>query len=350
MALTTLNIKETKPKNLKNDNEDDFEIELMEESEDSFEDFEDDFEEEDVDDSEMDSEEEVVEEDNFEDEDEDDFEDDDEDEEEASAKPNSRENDRIRSLVEARKVTETRLAQEKEKRKELEKRMIALQKTSQETSINLLKNNLTAVKKQMIKAQEEGNAETIIDLQEQLSKTQMDLAALESWEVPKLSEDEEDDVKQPIPYDAQLWLGKNKWFQNPVTPRDKKRQKEAIKYSEMLIEEGYSYETPEFYEMVDNRLEKLGLANAKKNKVKSTKSSSDKTEGRKTQKKKISQTVQGASRTPASKSSSRKKITLTPEQQKIARLYDMTYAEYAAELMKIEASAKGGKRMTTLNI
>jgi hypothetical protein len=228
-----------------------------------------------------------------------------------------------------------------------------LQKSTVATSISILKDNLKGIKKQMLQARESDNNEEYIELQERLNKTQMDLVALESWKPEEIEEPKEDKTPktkslEEAPQSVRDWANKNTWFKNPATPEDRKRQREAVTYSETLIMEGYDIESPEFFKMIDDRLVKLGLAKEDKTSVKSKSKDKDSSEGRK--KAKISQTVQGASRTPASRKKSKNKVTLTPEQQKIAELYGMTHLEYAKELLEIEKSEKAGKRMTTLKI
>lgn len=366
MALTELNVNATKPKSIsKTEDEDELEVELLEEEneldqdEDDADLFLEDLEEEQEEQEEDDEleTEEVDEEDEIESEEEEDFDDDEDDEDEEVS---TRENDRIRSLIEAQKVKDLQLKKEKAERKKLQEQMISLQKTTKESTTNVLKNHIQALKSQMVQAQQNDDSETYIDLQEQLNKTQMDLVALESWEPPEIEEEveEEETVQQnqaadmdisKAPASVQNWVSKNPWFRTPKSPKDVKRQKEAIAYSQILASEGYSMESEEFFTLVDGRLEQLGLAKSKKNKVKSknNKTSSK----RRKNKKKISQTVQGASRNSRSKTQSKKnKVTLTPEQQNIASLYGMSNEEYALELLKIEKSENEGKRMTTLSL
>lgn len=321
--------------NVKPDEDDEEELEIVEEDEDELEDEED-----------------IVDEEDSEEEDKEKSLDEDEDEDE-EVEVRSRENDRIRSLVESEKILESKINEEIKEKYEIKKKLIETQKTARDTNVAILEGHVKLLKMQMAKAQEEGDSNSFVDLNEQMAKALADVKALKTWEPETLEEPKEFKKKEQkeqvdvasAPAAAKKWLGKNSWFTNPQSPRDIKRQKEAIVYGQILESDGYSLESEDYFRMLDKRLEKLGLAKSKKSNVNS-KESSD--EGRKTEKRKISQTVQGASKVAQSKQNSKNKVTLTVEQQKIADLYGMSYAEYARELLKIENAKKNGQRMTTL--
>lgn len=337
MALKELEIDLNNPKNLMDEEEDD--IEIVEEDE-----------------EEVSEDEESEQEDEVEDDSEEGFEDaeEDEDEEEVEVQVKSRENDRVRSLVEQEKILAAKLNQELKEKHELKKKLIETQKTSRDTNVSILESHVKALKSQMAKAQEEGESSLFVDLNEKMTKALNDIKSLQTWQPEVLEELKEYKKKEEktqadvadAPPAAQKWLKKNAWFSKPQSPKDIKRQKEAIVYSQILESDGYSMDSEDFFKMVDKRLDKLGLAKTKKSNVES-KESSD--EGRKTEKRKISQTVQNSSRVAQSKQQNpKKKITLSPEQRKIADLYGISYVDYAKELYKIETSKKGGSRMTTL--
>lgn len=383
MALKNLQVKTKKPENLAVD-EDDLEIELLGDEEDQFnpnlgledddEEFEDDVKWEneayDEDEDEFDDEEnadETHDENEETDEEEDDgvenSEDgsnDEEDDETSEENRGPRENARIRQLVEERNKERERVKQERIERHKLQKQLVETQKNTIETSKNVLGQQIESYQAQMVTAQENDDNAKYVELQSKLNKAQFDLTAVEAWVAPEVSDepdfsDLEDNSSGGVksladaPATVQEWANRNAWFENPVSPKDKERQAEAVAYSQVLATKGYSVESEEFFDMIDKRLEKLGLAKAKKNKVKSK--NKDKTSSKRRKKKKISQTVQGASRTPSSRKKSKKnKVTLTAEQQNIARIMGMSNKEYAQELLLIEKAEQAGKRMTTLKI
>jgi len=275
-----------------------------------------------------------------------------------------RENHRIRTLVEEKNRGHAAAAEEKRKRIAVQKQLIEVQKTSVDTTKTLLKNSVAAIKAQLMKAQEDSDVKTIVDLTEQLGETQNKLAQLDSWKPPAIEEEEsaessEDGEKQntkrptvaEAPAVTRKWISKNSWFTDPKTEKDKERQLEAAAYSEVLTRQGYTLDDPEMFTLIDKRLERLGLAHSTSNKVQSKskdkKSASD--NGRKTPKK-ISQTVQGGSRNPnlSPQKDKSKVIRLTKEQQEIADLYGISYEDYALEALKIEESNKSGRRMTQI--
>jgi len=293
----------------------------------------------------------------------DDDDDDDAEVEEVKTTSSSRENDRIRSLIEEKKLREQQVLEKEEENYKLRKQMIDLQKATKDSSLVLLKEQMEALKKQMARAQEEGDHTLSVELQAKLNQAQLNASALESWKAPELPEKptrQQQQTQEPAdistaPPATRKWLRQNSWFQQPATKEDSKRQKEAIAYASILAEEGYSYDEQEFFDKIDKRLRQLGLAKPTKKGVQSKmKDKNSSNEGRKIeQRKKISQTVQSASRSTQSKaldSNSRKKVTLSPEQQRIADLFEMTYQEYAIEMLKREKAEKAGSKMTPLDI
>lgn len=372
-----LNIQGGKPKSLTKVEEEELEVELLSPEDDpdfdpflglkddDDEEFDDDvkWENQQDEDDEEEYDEDEDEEGEAEEEEEDDFEDSDDDEEEEDEEEEDvyeargpRENERIRSLIEQNKRTEQLLQKEREQRIAAQKRELEIQKNTVESGKKILKSNIESLKRNIATARNEGNTESELDLQEELQKAQLDLLSLESWEAPEFDvEAEMKKVNTPkeTPESVANWLSANSWFKTPATPEERRKQREAIAYSEILASEGYSMESKEFFNMIDERLEKLGLADKESNDVdskKKSKKASSKKRRKKKSKKKISQTVQSGSRTSRTSRKNSKKVSLTPEQQEIADLYGMTYLEYAKELRNIEESKKQGKRMTTLKL
>lgn len=365
MPLQTLDIDANTPKDISGNEaeiEEDIEIkvledsmnELIEEDDEDEEDLELDMEEEEADD---DQEAELEEEDEDDEDDSEEIELEDEPEEEAPK--GKRANDRIRSLVEEKNKTAEALAKERAERLRLQKQLVDTQKTAVASNANLLESQVVALKSALIQAQNEGNQEQAVELQMQLHKAQTDLDTLKNWTAPESPSDEEIEAASQVQADVYAngpealrnWVDDNPWVQTPITAEDEERRAEALAYSQILENKGYKMDSPEFYNMIDERLNKLGLANGKKNKVKSEasgKKGSKSSTGRK--KKKVSQTVQGASRTPHSKSKRRNnnKVTLSKEQLEIAELYGMTPKEYAKEVLKMEKAEKQNRRMVTV--
>lgn len=279
------------------------------------------------------------------------------DDEDEVVERNSRANARVRQAV-SEKNEAQRIAQEAlEAKEEAQAQLVEFQKQTVKSNIDILKNQIESLKVQLTKAHSEGDHSSVVDLQTKLSDAQLQLKSYESWkpeEKQKPKEETETTAKpstETPPVEFLEWSEQNPWFENPKSKLDRDKQAEAILYSQKLALEGYSLEDEELYEMVDKRLEKLGLAKTTTNRVKSKKpkDKTSKVTSSKRRKKKISQTVQGASRTSSKKSTLNKnKVTLTPEQMKIAELYGISYEDYAKEVLKIQKADEKGARMTTL--
>lgn len=329
--------------------EDDFEVELLDEDEEEIVDEEVE-EEEEVVDEDDEEDEELIDEDDEDDEEEEEelIDEDDEDEEEENT--GYRENARIRQLVAEKNAAKEAVRMAKEETLVARKEALEIQKVTIDTQKTLIKQNIDSLKSQLKSAHDSSDIETIIDLNEKLNGNQLQLTALDSWRPTEITEEVfENEVIttgpaniEDAPAITQRWVKNNPWFMNPITSLDHERRDEAISYSQRLQSKGMTLEDKELYKMVDERLNILGLAKEDVNKVRSKKKSSKKdvkkTKNRK--KRKVSQTLQGASRTSGRSKSSKKKVTLTSEQQEIADLYGISYKDYAKEVLKIENSDK----------
>lgn len=362
MALTELNLKVKKAKNIVGD-DDDQDFENIEEEDTLEDEVEDDDEELDVE-----LQEDEVEEDSEEapkgDSDDDEDDDDEAEIEAAQNELSKRANDRVRSAVEGKNKARERLIAERKEKIDIQNRMISQQKTTVDTSKTFLKNHIDLLKKGLKQAHESSNHDETVELQEKLNKAQLDLSVFESWKEPDLLEFNEDDFKdlpeekaeeiQPsdkfetAPKAVKTWAAKNPWFRNPKSEKDKERLQEAVLYSNVLESKGLKMDSPEFFEKIDKRLKALGLAEDTEDNVQSSKSSSD--TGRKivAKKKKIIQTVQSAQRGAASQNQSKNKITLTKAEQNMADLMGVSYRDYALEMKKIADAEKRGDRMVNI--
>jgi hypothetical protein len=289
-----------------------------------------------------------------------------EEDEEADEKPirreerkESRAQKRIRELVAQRKQAEEQARQILEEKRQLESELRTFKKATVTSQKELIKDSVVAAKKQLKTALESGDHESIVEAQAALNTAQMRQTAIDSVV------EEEDDVEPAVEYKPQQqqvdapeamldWLDRNPWFQNPRNQNDQLLIQSAVAFYGVLVAKGEDPESSDFYDLID---EKLGLSDADedaavdrttKNSVKSVvtakPSSDDKTVTR--EKKKISQTVQGSSRTPPQTRST--KIQLTVEQQRIADSMGISHLAYAKELKKIEEASKRGDKMVEL--
>ncbi len=296
-------------------------------------------------------------------------------------KKSSRFNDRIRQLNAQKKQAEQAAREKEEKLKLLEAELAAQKKQTlkeKRERIETLKNTVEAqkktytealknIKERLKTAHENGDHATIVELQSELGEAQLSLRALESFKPEPIPvEDDEDDLndvvdtikkQQPkdqqrkapkiedLPEACQNWLENNPWFLDPEGREDLERVEEARLYSESLVRKGYDPDSEEFYEMVDNRLKKLGLAKEEEDDLQSEEyeASSNRSKDVKTQasRKKISQqVVRGSDRSSPRKNPN--KVTLTPEEKQIADLMGIPYESYAKEKIKLEKAKSQG--------
>jgi len=293
---------------------------------------------------------------------------DEEEDEEPAVPKKSRANERIRELNAKAKEAERR-AEEAEKAraalvkalKDQKQELFKAKKDKQETLKNTVESQkvsyaaiLEATKKQLTKAHEEDNSEAIVELTAKLGDAQLALKALDSWKPDPIlepEEEEEEEVvvqKQPklenAPKATQTWIKNNSWFLDPEGRDDIERIQEVKIYNESLIRKGYDPESKEFYDLIDKRLIKLGLAKDKEDDLDSEEEETSSKSGdvKNTQKKKISQKVLGTSRSSSRKAPPSNKITLSAEEKSLADLMGVSYLDYAKEKRKLEIAEKQG--------
>lgn len=272
----------------------------------------------------------------------------------------TRYNKRIQQVITQRNEERARAQKLAEEQREWQKKYQELQQEMVSSQVSLLEQNKDALKTQIIQATEQGDSAKAIDLQEKLTQVTTQIQAYNAWKPDEISEDVDAKAstqqQQEIPIALEEWLMENPWFQNQQTDEDIEKAAIADAYSRVLLKKGYTYEDPDLYELVDEKLSSLGLAKGKTKMLKSKNKSSEtdvKNKQTKKPKKKVSQIVQGSSRSTTATSkaqNSKKKITLTREQQNIADVMGISYKEYADELRKIEEAEQKGSRMTPLKL
>jgi hypothetical protein len=286
------------------------------------------------------------------------FEDADEESEEVSHSRGPRENKRIRNLVSEKNELKAKMEKERQDRLALQKQLQELQKATVESNKTLLKDNIETIKGQIKTAMNEGDHDQVIELQSKMSDYQLQLKAQESWKPEEIVEEPQQQQNE-LPEAFLDWESQgNEWFRNPRNATERQMQQEAVMYANVLEQQGLTVNDEEFYTMVSDRLDKLGLASSNTKRVKSDTTDKKSSKGRKTtqstkpKNKKISQRVQGGSRTPAkstrTKKSQENKVTLTPEQISLAETLGITPREYAQEVLKIQRSQQKGNKMTSI--
>lgn len=181
-------------------------------------------------------------------------------------------------------------------------------------------------------AYDSGDSDRLVEAQEKLTKVQLDSQQIEQYK-PEYSEEtlqnSENDVQiqqQPQRLDSktQAWLDKNSWY-----GVDEDMSYLAMGIHRRLEREGVPTGSDHYFNMIDKEIrqrfpEKFGIAEE-------TKDSSE-PEFKPSAKSKPSTVV-----APATRSTSPKKVRLTPTQVQLAKKFNLTPEQYARELTKLES-------------
>ena len=171
----------------------------------------------------------------------------------------SRSEKRIKELLEERE----QLARELDSIKKQTKEQLAKTKTNARASKEAVKEGLGSqienIKKQLRKAIEEGDSESVVDLQTSLHDTQIKLAAV-TYELQGEDEDDYTDTveqearqqKQPVKGPSEKALA---WVdEHPEFNSDPVFHGAAMMVNNTLIREGYNPDSVDFYEELNDRL------------------------------------------------------------------------------------------------
>ena len=181
-------------------------------------------------------------------------------------------------------------------------------------------------------AYDSGDSDRLVEAQEKLTKVQLESQQIEQYR-PEYSEDtlqnSGNDVQiqqQPQRLDpkTQSWLDKNSWY-----GVDEDMSYLAMGIHRRLEREGVPTGSDHYFNMIDKEIrqrfpEKFGI-------TEETKYSFD-SEAKPSAKSKPSTVV-----APATRSTSPKKVRLTPTQVQLAKKFNLTPEQYARELTKLES-------------
>lgn len=270
-------------------------------------------------------------------------------------KSKSRSKKRIMELNARAKEAEERAKTLEERLKDLEKSYTEDKKTSKTTIKTTLEDKVKSLTARMKDAMESGDSETVIELQDDLINTKMELAGVlhelkvsESVKVEEKTEQKQTQTAPEIPEKALDWIE-----EHPSFKTDELFRVAAITVNNQLLREGYDVEDEEFYIELDTRLQKrfpeeFGML--EENSVESKKISSDDdtkdVKEKSSQKARVTeQTVSGSSRpsstsisTPAKKNS----VTLTPEDIQQADSWGLSLEQMARRIAHLDKNRKQG--------
>jgi len=175
-----------------------------------------------------------------------------------------------------------------------------------------------------MEAFEEGDKERVLKAQEMLNEAQTDLKAVTTAKQTFNEEELPEFVPQPLntgqPVQASAdpkaeeWAARNSWF-----GQDNVKTAAALAIDAELKGEGYDPKEDDFYQEIDNRLNKA-FNQESQERVQETPSTP-------------AQVVSGASRLSPSSSS---KVKLSKEDVRLAQKWNIPLEQYAAEKLKVD--------------
>ena len=201
-------------------------------------------------------------------------------------------------------------------------------KLSLDASEKQLTDKLELARTVYMEAFEEGEKEKLLKAQEMLNEAQSDLKAVSS---AKLDYEEVEEVapvqpqyRPPPPQPttdprAEEWASRNSWF-----GQDNIKTAAALAIDAELKEEGFNPSDNDFYQEIDNRINKAFSQNVEETTERVQEMSST-----------PAQVVSGSSRSSPSSSS---KVKLSKEDVRLAQKWNIPLEQYAAEKLKVEGA------------
>jgi hypothetical protein len=182
-------------------------------------------------------------------------------------------------------------------------------------------NELDAAKKKYKEAYESGDADRVVEAQEELTSAKMKVEKVNSFKIPALQEEEtsvqmtETAPSAPVDTKAEAWRQENAWFGT-----DDEMTSFALGLHQKLVKAGVDPNSDEYYEKINTRMRQVFSENF------------DDTEEPETKSVRKSNVV-----APATRSVAPKKITLTKTQVALAKRLGLpleVYAKQVAEEMR----------------
>jgi len=201
-------------------------------------------------------------------------------------------------------------------------------KLSLDASEKQLTDKLELARTVYMEAFEEGEKEKLLKAQEMLNEAQADLKAVSS---AKLDYEEVEEVapvqpqyRPPPPQPttdprAEEWASRNSWF-----GQDNIKTAAALAIDAELKEEGFNPSDNDFYQEIDNRINKAFSQNTEETKERVQEMSST-----------PAQVVSGSSRSSPSSAS---KVKLSREDVRLAQKWNIPLEQYAAEKLKVDGA------------
>ena len=168
---------------------------------------------------------------------------------------------RIKKLVEQRRKAELQTAEQQEEVAQLKARLARLEQGSTQRAENDFHTRYQQTKAALAKSVEEGDTNAQLEFTEQIADMR---AAMRIAELQKMQRQQEtvsptvgraqQQVQAPAPQKAMDWWEKNRWFKAPGYERETEL---ARSIDAQLDLEGYDKDSAEYYEILNNRLQKI---------------------------------------------------------------------------------------------
>lgn len=168
---------------------------------------------------------------------------------------------RIKKLVEQRRKAELQTAEQQQEVAQLKARLARLEQGSTQRAQNDFHTRYQQTKAALAKSVEEGDTNAQLEFTEQIADMR---AAMRIAELQKMQRQQEtvsptvgraqQQVQSPAPQRAMDWWEKNRWFKAPGYERETEL---ARSIDAQLDLEGYDKDSAEYYEILNNRLQKI---------------------------------------------------------------------------------------------
>lgn len=248
----------------------------------------------------------------------------------------SRAQARIKELVSEKNRTRQELEEARKEIQALRESTQTIEKTNAEASVKLIDSQIASLKMNLRAAQESGDIDQIIALNEKLVDLSVDKRIAEAKATKPVAAPAKPatTAQTPkIPEEMQYWLEDNQWVLSPKTDTDRQKVRALRRVSRELEQEGYLPEYSDYYEELDARIQEVVGSTAKTG-VKYNKDSGSSPQDGKMRKSPVSQ----SSRTPVSR---RVRNTLTPEEKRMATMLGIPEDMYAESKRRREESEDG---------
>ena len=169
---------------------------------------------------------------------------------------------RIKKLVDQRREAELRAEEQRQENAQLMARLERLEKGSEDRAQNEFHNRFEQTKAALAKAIEEGDTSAQVNFQEQMAdmraamrvaEMQKQIANTQRTQSPTVGRAQQA-ATDPAPQKAMDWWQSNRWFNSAGF---EKETAAARSIDVQLDLEGYDKNSDEYYEMLNNRLQKI---------------------------------------------------------------------------------------------